>query len=108
MSDGSKKLPQALTLTWQKPVEAREVRLAFDTNLYTSWPERPMPKTLVKSYVVECATGDGPWRVLADETENFLRHRIHGFAAETFDRLRVTMRETWGDPAARLFEVRVY
>ena len=40
--------------------------------------------------------------------ENFLRHRIHAFPETEIAALRVTVAETWGDPSARLFEIRVY
>ena len=66
-----------------------------------------MPKSLAKSYKVEGLV-DGAWRTLAEESENFLRHRVHPFPAVEMSALRVTVTETWGDPSARIFEVRLY
>ena len=51
---------------------------------------------------------DGKWRMVVEEDENFLRHRIHAFPETEITALRVTVAETWGDPSARLFEIRVY
>ena len=107
ISDPSSPLPQALTLTFPKPVTAREVRLAFDSDFRTRWVNLPFPDRMVKDYALECATGEGPWRTLETVTGNVLRHRIHRFAPETFDRLRLTVKATYGDPSARVFEVRV-
>ena len=107
ISDPAQPLPQALTLTWPRPVTAREVRLTFDSDFRTRWASIPAQARMVKGYALECATGDGPWRPLADERGNVLRHRIHRFAPETFDRLRLTVTETHGDPSARVFEIRV-
>ena len=61
----------------------------------------------VKSYAVEILV-DGRWRMVVEEDENFLRHRIHAFPETEIAALRVTVTETWGDPSARLFEIRVY
>ena len=66
-----------------------------------------MPKRLAKAYRVEGLAG-GTWRTLAEEQENFLRHRVHPFPEMEITALRVTVEATWGDPSARLFEVRVY
>jgi len=61
----------------------------------------------VKSYIVEGYDGKS-WKTLAEETENKLRLRVHPFAEKIVKSIRVTVRETWGDSSARIFEVRVY
>ena len=48
------------------------------------------------------------WVELAAEKENFLRHRIHRFPAKTVSALRIVVTATWGDPSARVFEVKAY
>ena len=87
---------------------AQEVRLTFDTDLTPSRVAlNPFPRVLAKSYVVEGFDGTA-WRTLASESQNGLRHRIHRFEACRLTALRVTVTETWGDPSARIFEIRVY
>jgi hypothetical protein len=108
VSDPAQPLPQAIRLDFPRPVTAQEVRLTFDTDLTPSRVAlNPYPSVLAKSYEVEGFDGK-EWRTLASEKENGLRHRIHRFEACRLTALRVTVTETWGDPSARLFEVRVY
>ena len=107
VSDRSQPLPQAVRLDFPKPVNAHEVRLTFDTDLTPMRVKVRMPKRLAKAYRVEGLAG-GTWRTLAEEQENFLRHRVHPFPEMEITALRVTVEATWGDPSARLFEVRVY
>ena len=107
VSDGDETLPQSIRLDFPKPVKAREVRLVFDTDLTPKRVKERMPGRLVKSYAVEILV-DGKWRMVVEEDENFLRHRIHAFPETEITALRVSVAETWGDPSARLFEIRVY
>ena len=86
---------------------AQEVRLAFDTDLTPKRVARPYPGQLAKGYRVEGLV-DGAWRPLVEEGDNRLRHRIHRFEACSLSAIRVTVTETWGDPSARIFEIRVY
>jgi hypothetical protein len=37
-----------------------------------------------------------------------LRLHVHDIAPTTLTALRVTVKETWGDPSARIFEIRAY
>ena len=83
------------------------MRLTFDTDLTPMRVKERMPKCLAKAYRVEGLAG-GTWRTLAEEQENFLRHRVHSFPEMEITALRVSVAATWGDPSARLFEVRVY
>ena len=106
ISDARCGLPQAVTLKFPKRVVAHEVRLVFDTDL-TPTRVALYPKTLVRAYCVEGLV-DGRWKVLASEDANDLRLRVHRFAAETVDALRVTVRKTHGSPAAIVNEIRVY
>ena len=79
----------------------------FDSDLTPKRVKERMPGRLVKSYAVEILV-DGKWRMVVEEDENFLRYRIHAFPEAEIAALRVTVTETWGDPSARLFEIRVY
>ena len=108
VSDPAQPLPQTLRLDFPKPVTAQEVRLTFDTDLTPSRVAlNPFPRTLAKAYRVEGFDGT-EWRTLAEENDNGLRLCIHRFKACSLSAVRVTVTETWGDPAARICEVRVY
>ena len=108
VSDPSQSLPQSLRLDFPAQVTASEVRLTFDTDLTPSRVAlNPYPKQLAKAYKVEGLV-DGAWRMLAEESDNGLRLRVHRFEACRMEAVRVTVTATWGDPSARIFEVRVY
>ena len=107
VSDGDETLPQSIRLDFPKPVRAREVRLVFDSDLTPKRVKERMPGRLVKSYAVEILV-DGRWRMVVEEDENFLRHRIHAIPETEIVAVRVTVAETWGDSSARFFEIRVY
>ena len=106
ISDPSKPLPQWVRLDFPKPASVREVRITFDPNLATVRASA-RPKELVKSYVLEGLV-EGKWTRLAGDDDNQLRHRIHRFPAVNVEALRVTVKETWGAPSARIFEIRAY
>ena len=98
---------QSVRLDFAKPVNASEVRIAFDTDLTPMRVKERMPRRLVKVYRIEGLV-NGAWKTLVEEGENFLRHRVHRFRETEITALRVTVTATWGDPSARIFEVRVY
>ena len=106
VSDESQELPQTLTLTWPKPIEAKQVRISFNTDFMLASPAS-MPGQLVKAYAVE-VLADGKWETVADEWENWRRLAVHDFPAKHITSLRIVCRETWGSPSAQIFEVRVY
>ena len=108
ISDPEAALPQAIRLDFPKLTEVRQVRITFDTDLTPSRVAlNPYPPTLVKSYVVEGFDGE-KWGPLASEERNDLRLRVHDITPTTLAALRVTVKETWGDPSARIFEIRAY
>ena len=106
VSDATKSLPQALTLTWERPVRAAEVRLTFNSDLMPTHPAA-MPAQLIKGYDVEVQS-QGRWETVATESDNWRRLAVHGFEPREITALRLTCKETWGDPSAQVFEVRVY
>ena len=106
VSDKTQALPQALTLTWSRPVSASEVRIVFNSDLVPTQPAA-MPAQLVKGYDVEVKSGDR-WETVATEADNWRRLAVHGFESREITALRLTCKETWGDPSAQVFEVRVY
>ena len=106
ISDSSKELPQWVRLDFPSAVSVSEVRIAFDPDFATIRASA-RPRSLVKSYVVEGLV-DGKWVRLGGDSANQLRHRVHHFLPISLDALRVTVNETWGDPSARIFEIRAY
>ena len=105
-SDPLQKLPQSVQLDFAQPVTAKEVRLTFDPEL-SARHAAVRPPRLVKAYKVEARVADR-WQTLVTVTDNELRHRIHTFPETELTALRVTVTETWGDPSARIFEIRLY
>jgi len=110
MSDPSEPLPQSLVLQWDKPQEFNTVYLTFDTYLHQETSALPpfwRAKECVKDYRVE-ADVRGKWRVLAEESGNYHRRRIHRFRSVRSQKLKITVLATNGDPSARIYEVRIY
>lgn len=61
--------------------------------------------TCVKDYTVEIYCG-GKWIPVAEVTENFMRKRTHSFPKISAEKIRIRVNSTWGDPSARIMEVR--
>ena len=106
-SDTEKPLPQWIELAWDEPVTMSAVYLTFDTNMDLRWCSVPFPPECVREYEVSCWE-NGAWRILASETDNFQRRRIHQFDPVSTSKLRLTVKATNGVPEARVFEIRVY
>lgn len=106
ISDPAEKLPQSIRLDFLKPVVASEVRLYLDTNL-TPTRVSQHPSTLLRNYRVEGLTGNG-WKTLAEVKDNDMRLMVHRFAPLSLKAVRIVVDSTWGDPSARVFEIRVY
>ena len=83
------------------------VRLTFDTDLNPKFPVRPVVPQCVKAYRL-AVLESGKWIDVATVSDNFLRHRVHRFAARSASKLRLLVEATNGEPSARVFEVRVY
>lgn len=76
------------------------------TNPGTCWGIKiPQVPVCVKDYTVEVFDGSS-WLQVADTRGNFMRKRVHTFPECTVEGIRVTVNETWGDPSARITEVR--
>jgi len=115
-SDG---LPAELKLEWDRPVELSEVVLKLDTDLWTrlwkpmkqkpvgSHEVEPVPPQLIKSLAVE-ALIDGEWVDVASADNIIRRLQNLTFHSITTTALRVVVKETYGHPNAKLFEVRGY
>lgn len=106
-SDPRCSLPQSVTVRLPEPRDASEVRVVFDSDFFLPriWVHHRVPTTLARSYKVE-ATSDGvKWETIADIPRNVRRLAVHRFAARKVLALRVTVRETYGDESARIFEI---
>lgn len=101
-------LPQSLELQWTKAVRVNEIRITFDNNLDETlrrWHETGWSPHLVKDYAVY-GHSDGHWHCLKEVQDNCFRQRVHPVGTIAVDRLRITVRQTHGSAAARVFEVR--
>lgn len=111
VSDPGQELPQWIELEFEKPAEINSVSIVFDTDMTnpgTCW--HPASKAegvplCVKDYEVE-VYADGAWRRVAEEEGNFMRKRTHGFETVRAEKIRVTVKATWGDRSARIQEIR--
>ena len=107
VSDPRCALPQSVTVALPEKRTASEIRIVFDSNFYLPkiWVHHEMPVTLAKSYKVE-ATADGVhWDGIADVRQNVRRLAVHRFPSREVKAVRVTVRETFGDASARIFEI---
>lgn len=119
MSDPAAGLPAWLMLEWDQPVNAREIRLVFDTGLhrvltlshadaYTARMQwgKPQPET-VCDYTLE-GRASGQWQTLEEVRGNYQRLRVHRLAEpQSMDALRITVHSANGLDHARIVEVRV-
>ena len=106
VSDPSKGLPQELTVELGRPADIGKIDLRFDTDLDTLHFS-DVPGTCVRDYTLEVRS-EGTWRRVHAEKGNAVRRRVHDIAPVTGDAVRLRVAATHGDPAARVYEVRVY
>jgi hypothetical protein len=106
-SDPKQPFPQWIELDFGKAVEVNSVRLTFDSDFALTFPERPVPRQLVKDYRVESFDG-AAWKEVASVKDNFLRLRVHNFPTRKASKMRLLVDATNGDPSARVFEIRAY
>jgi hypothetical protein len=108
VSDSARGLPAWVELRLPHPVPINQVQITFDTdcNRRVRLPLFRYPEC-VKKYEVAVATTTG-WKTVAQCDDNYGRRRIHEFEPVHADRLRITVLETNGNPAARIYEVRIY
>ena len=109
VSDPKEALPQWLLLELKAPTEINSVSLVFDTDLTnpgTAWTVKiPYVPVCVKDYEVEIYA-NGEWKKVVEEKGNFMRKRTHAFETATVEKIRVNVLATWGNPSARIMEVR--
>lgn len=109
-SDEAESLPQWVQLSWPEAQRMASVTLMFPGHLLCEADRYPSlyrdPQT-AKHYRVELLH-DGRWTTVAEETDNYMPHRVHHFEPQQAEALRVTVFATNGDPSASIYEVRCY
>lgn len=110
ISDPGNPLPQSVTLSWQRPIVLSRLELTFDTNLSKTnelTPGLHIPPELVREYSIEHRS-EGEWVELVRAGENIKRQRAHLVGPIEARQVRVSIHKTWGDPSARIYEIRAY
>lgn len=110
ISDPAQSLPQSVRVDLPSATEIAEIRITFDSDFYIKpkWVKHVMPKTLAKSYSLEVSVDGEKWEQVADVKDSCRRLAVHRFPAREVASIRLSVRETWGDPSARVFEIRSY
>lgn len=110
VSHPAQSLPQWLQVEFEK-TEIHSVSVTFDTDLTnpgTCWHAESKAEGVpacVKDYTVDVFDGT-QWIRVADIKGNFQRRRSHAFVPMQAEKIRITVLATWGDPSARIMEVR--
>ena len=101
----------AVTLSWDREVKIDGARFVFDSDLNNvkrlpcSYPEKPrsrVPQSLVKQFRLETREGDGSWKTVFREENNY--QRLVRVPLDVRARgLRFVAEETWGSEEVRLF-----
>ena len=111
VSDPVQKLPQWIELDLKKASDINTVSVVFDTDLNspgTCWGLKyPEVDRCIKKYSIEVLS-EGKWQTVIEEDGNFMRKRTHSFDRVNAEKVRVNVLETWGDPSARIMEIRIY
>jgi len=116
-----------ITFTFSEPTTVRRIRLVLDSDLNRDTlpaPEnsmsRPMfhnrpkcmqqshvPTTMLKAYRITANTATEDARVLADESNNYQRLRLHEVNLENCLSITLELLETWGCGTVRIFAFEV-
>ncbi|MEP2237817.1 MAG: FAD-dependent oxidoreductase [Maribacter sp.] len=114
-SDG---LPATVQMEWEKPVSLAKVELKCDTNVKRNIMMRKdssnegiyrnnIPEELMKSMSLEARIG-GKWVNVGELDKNKTRLVKFSFDNVRTTAVRVTLKETYGNENAKLFELRAY
>ncbi len=108
VSDAAQTLPAWVELSFPNPVTFNHIQITFDTNTLrrVGLPLFRYPEC-VKRYEIAVA-GNGGWKTVVQQDDNYFRRRVHRIAEETTSRVRIHILETNGAPQARVYEVRLY
>ena len=66
-----------------------------------------MPPELVKTFSVDVYS-EGQWHTVAEITDNIKRFVPVSFQTKSVSKVRINLKETYGCPHIRLYEVRCY
>ncbi|CAN5625492.1 hypothetical protein BH10ACI4_BH10ACI4_07510 [soil metagenome] len=107
-SNSKHELPAWIELRWNQPVRFNQIQITFDTGLNrrTTLPMFRNPDC-VKSYDIAVLQSGG-WKTIVEESDNYVRRRVHRVKPETTRAIRIAVRETNGAAQARIYEVRIY
>ena len=104
-------LPQSAILEFGSAINLNTIYITFDTNLSLTQnlhlPNWRAPEETVRDYRILYEM-KGEWKEIGIFRNNYLRRRVHKFPGITADKIKVEVLATWGDPSARIFEIRVY
>ena len=104
-------LPQGAVLEFESSISFTTIYLIFDTNLglfpNIHLPTWRAPEETVRDYRLLYEM-NGEWKEIGTFRDNFLRRRVHKFQRITAEKIKIEVLSTWGDPSARIFEIRVY
>lgn len=115
----SEGLNEKVNLEWKKAVDMSSVEIKFDTNLkrhiqmYKD-PEKKrvqvagIPPELVKHFIVEVKDAKGNWKEVANVDNNIRRFMRVSFPEQKVSAVRISLKQTYGAPVVRLYEVRCY
>jgi hypothetical protein len=105
--------PHELVLTWDQTTPIGRVEIQFD-NLPPTRAESPweaglrVHPMLVREYTLDLGNG-GQWSTVVAETGNIHRFRVHSFAPQSADQVRLRILATHGDGGqARVYRVAVF
>lgn len=110
-------------LEWDVPVRFREIRIYLEPDLAMEipsscagrWDEnhkftirKGMPPQLIRAFDVVCYK-DGAWKLFAAVRENYQRMVIlENQSAIEAQKVKIIVKDTWGDPRAQIYQIRVY
>ena len=109
---------QELVLKFEKPETISQLRITFDSNLckdispsmtklVREEQEKHLPSVLVKDYEAEFYCG-GKLICTKGKEGNSIRLNVIDIDKTECDEIKIKVKSTYGAPAARIFEVRVY
>jgi hypothetical protein len=111
-------LPAEIQLDWDQPVDLSKVEIKADTDLHkkiamhknpakNEGQHTSVPPELVKALTIE-AMVNGAWIPVAAVENNLTRRIKTDFTKVKTTAVRIKVKETWGHPTVKLFEVRCY
>ena len=110
---------QWIELSWDDPIDLREVQLTFDSGFHRqltltasdstnrSIIRGPQPE-MVKDYKLVITDADGSSNEVVSVQDNYLRLKRHPIEAKEVRSVRLQVDSTHGSNEVRVFEIRCY